>query len=55
VIGRRSGAHARTTLIVRIGADEFICALSDAGIDDVRRRFGEIATQLSVPGAVAWT
>ncbi len=41
------------TLIVRLGGDEFICALSDAGIDDVRRRFGEIAKQLSVDPTVA--
>ena len=33
-------------LIVRVGGDEFICALSDAGVDDVRRRFDEIADQL---------
>jgi diguanylate cyclase (GGDEF)-like protein len=40
-------------LIVRVGGDEFICALSDAGIDDVRRRFDEIAQQLSVDPNVA--
>jgi diguanylate cyclase (GGDEF)-like protein len=40
-------------LIVRVGGDEFICALSDAGIDDVRRRFDEIAQQLSVDPDVA--
>jgi diguanylate cyclase (GGDEF)-like protein len=33
-------------LIVRVGGDEFICALSDAVIDDVRGRFDEIADQL---------
>ena len=33
-------------LIVRLGGDEFICALSDAGVDDVRRRFDQIADQL---------
>jgi diguanylate cyclase (GGDEF)-like protein len=40
-------------LIVRVGGDEFICALSDAGIDDVRRRFDEIANQLRVDPTVA--
>jgi diguanylate cyclase (GGDEF)-like protein len=33
-------------LIVRVGGDEFVCALSDAGVDDVRRRFDEIANEL---------
>ncbi|MFZ0385891.1 MAG: GGDEF domain-containing protein [Solirubrobacteraceae bacterium] len=40
-------------LIVRVGGDEFICALSDAGSDDVRRRFDEIAQQLTVDPSVA--
>ena len=34
-------------LIVRVGGDEFICALSDAGVDDVRRRFDDIGNQLA--------
>jgi diguanylate cyclase (GGDEF)-like protein len=40
-------------LVVRLGGDEFICALSDADIDDVRRRFDQIADQLHAdqPGA----
>jgi diguanylate cyclase (GGDEF)-like protein len=39
-------------LIVRVGGDEFICALSDAGIDDARRRFDQIAQQLAVDPSV---
>jgi diguanylate cyclase (GGDEF)-like protein len=40
-------------LVVRVGGDEFICALSDAHIDDVRRRFEEIAEQLKADQTVA--
>ena len=37
-------------LIVRVGGDEFVCALSGATIEDVRRRFDDIGTELAVSG-----
>ena len=40
-------------LIVRVGGDEFICALSDARTEDVRRRFEEISKQLTADQTVA--
>jgi diguanylate cyclase (GGDEF)-like protein len=37
--------------VVRLGGDEFVCTISDATIESVRERFGEITAQLSVtPG-----
>jgi len=33
-------------LMVRVGGDEFLCAVSDATIEDVRRRFDGIAGHL---------
>jgi diguanylate cyclase (GGDEF)-like protein len=33
-------------LIMRYGGDEFICALPDADVEDVRRRFAEVSNAL---------
>ena len=41
-------AHLRSyELIVRLGGDEFLCAMSEAGIADVRGRFDQIAAALA--------
>jgi diguanylate cyclase (GGDEF)-like protein len=52
------GAALRTglrtyDLAMRYGGDEFVCALSDSGRDDARRRFEQISRSLAaaVPGA----
>jgi diguanylate cyclase (GGDEF)-like protein len=34
-------------LITRFGGDEFICTLSGVHLDEVKRRFGELAKQLA--------
>jgi len=33
--------------VVRFGGDEFVCALSDTGMDQARRRFDEIGEALA--------
>ena len=55
---RELGAALRTglrtyDLAMRYGGDEFVCALSDSGRDDARRRFEQISRSLAaaVPGA----
>jgi GGDEF domain-containing protein len=34
-------------MIIRLGGDEFLCALSGATIENARRRFDEIASELT--------
>jgi diguanylate cyclase (GGDEF)-like protein len=39
--------------IVRMGGDEFVCGLSNAGLDDARRRFDEISAALQAADRAA--
>ena len=47
--------HLRSyDLIIRVGGDEFVCAMSDTTLPDARRRFGQVADALAAaPGVGA--
>lgn len=48
--------HLRSyDLVIRLGGDEFLCAMSNMTLDDARARVGEVASALGrepVPGAI---
>jgi diguanylate cyclase (GGDEF)-like protein len=42
-------------LVIRLGGDEFLCAMSNMTLADARQRFGALATELAAapgPGAI---
>ncbi|HVF77444.1 MAG TPA: GGDEF domain-containing protein [Solirubrobacteraceae bacterium] len=48
-------AHLRSyDLIIRIGGDEFLCAMTDMTLLDARERFRQVAGMLADSGQVGW-